>query len=98
MLPGLPVALITLLSLASASVAIPANFHRAHDIGPRATGRKCGNELTSEAISEREKTFAFLLAEKKASRSFAVAEGNFTVPVNFNVIYASMNIYDGYVP
>lgn len=98
MLLGLPVALTTLLLLASPTAAIPTNLGRLHSIEPRDTGRKCGNDLTPEAVSEREKTFVSLLAENMASDRVAVAEGNFTVPVNLHVIYASMNISDGYVP
>lgn len=98
MLPSLSVALTTLLSLAAATAAIPTNFDRQHVIVPRATIRKCGNDLTPEAVSEKENTFASLLAEKKAFDVLATSEGNFTVPVNFNVIYASTNLSDGYVP
>lgn len=96
MLPHLPAALTTLLSLASIAAAIPANVGRLHGIEPRDTDRKCGNDLTPEAVSAKEQAFASLVAESKASNTLAA--GNFTVPVNFNVIYASTNITDGYVP
>jgi hypothetical protein len=100
MLPRLPVALATLLSLVFTSAAVPtSDLDRSLGVEPRAyPGRKCGNDLTPEAVSAREKDFASLLAEKKPSDRIAVPEGNFTVPVNFNVIYASTNISDGYIP
>lgn len=98
MLSSLPVVLVTLLSLASTTIAIPTNLDGLHSFQPRDTGRKCGSDLTPETISEKEKDFATLLAGIKTSDKLAVAEGNFTVPVNFNVIYASTNISDGYVP
>jgi hypothetical protein len=98
MLSSLPVALVTLLSLASAATAIPTSFDRLYGIEPRATADRCGSNPTPEVVSAREKAFASLVAEKKASDSFTAAEGSYTVPVNFNVIYASTNISDGYVP
>lgn len=98
MLPRLHLALTTLLSLAFAAVAVPApNFDRPHRNQLRVTGRKCGNDLTPEAVSLKEKAFASLLAENKASDRFTVAEGSFTVPVTFNIVYASTNASDGYI-
>jgi hypothetical protein len=98
MLPRLPVALTTLLSLAYVVSAIPANVDRLYPIGPRDAGRKCGNDLTPEDVSEKEKAFASLLAQNKAAEKVTAVAGNFTIPVIFNVVYASMNISDGYVP
>ncbi|KAF9787450.1 metalloprotease [Thelephora terrestris] len=98
MLPRLLVALTTLLSLAYVVSAIPANVDRLYPIGPRDAGRKCGNDLTPEDVSEKEKAFASLLAQNKAAEKVTAVAGNFTIPVIFNVVYASMNISDGYVP
>jgi len=95
MVPSLPVALITLFSLVSAAAAIPTNFDVLYNIEPRATGRRCGSDLTPDAAHEREKAFLSLL---ETSDRVVAAGGNFTVPVNFNVIYASINISAGYVP
>lgn len=98
MFPRLPVAFIALLSLTTAVVAIPANVDRLYGVEPRATGSRCGSHLSPEAISKKEKAFASLLAENKASVEVTAAAGDFTVPVNFNVVYASMDIAGGYVP
>ena len=98
MLPRLPLALTTLLSFVFAAVAIPTpKPHRLNGLEPSATGRKCGNDLTPEAISVKEKAFVSLLAENRFSDKIAAAEGNFTIPVNFNIVYASTNTSDGYI-
>ena len=96
----LPAVLTTLLSLLSVVSAIPttSDTDRLHAIEPRAPERMCGTDLTPEAIGEREKAFSSLLAKNKDSDRVTDAATNFTVPVNFNIIYASMNVSDGYIP
>lgn len=98
MLPSLSIALATLLSLTSVATAIPTSSPWLNGFEPRAIGRTCGSDLTPEAVREKENSFISLLAEKKASDRVTVTEEHFTIPVNFNVIYASMNISDGYIP
>lgn len=89
------VALTTLLSLVSIVAATPADIDRLYGFMPRSTGRKCGSDIPSEAVRAKEKDFVSLVATSKVT---AVSAGSATVPVNFNVIYASENIADGYVP
>lgn len=98
MLPRLPIALTALLSLAAVTVAVPSNIDHLRAIKSRDASSQCGSHLSPEAASEKEKTFASLLAENGSSDRVTDVTGNFTVPVNFNVIYASTNISDGYVP
>ena len=98
MLLHLPVALTALLSLATVVVATPFDVDRLHGIEPRATGRTCGSHLTPEAASRKEETFTSPLAGDGAAVRVAAANGTFTVPVNFHVIYSSNNISGGYVP
>jgi hypothetical protein len=98
MLPSLSIALTALLSLTSVATAIPTNSPWLNGFEPRAIGRKCGSDLSPEAVREKEDSFASLLAEKIASDRVTATEEQFTIPVNFNVIYASTNISDGYVP
>jgi hypothetical protein len=98
MLSRLPVTLATLFSLAVVVAAIPANVNRLRAVEPTATFRKCGSDLSPEAVNEKEQAFASRLAANGSPVRLANGTGNFTVPVNFNVIYASMNASDGYVP
>lgn len=98
MLSRLSVTVTTLLLLATGIVATPTDINRLYGIGPRdAPGRKCGNEPTPESIAEREEAFASLRTQNQADKS-TLATGDFTVPVNFNVVYASTNVSDGYLP
>jgi hypothetical protein len=100
MLSSLPVAFAALLSFVSAVSSIPTNWN-VSDIDvvePMPTGLKCGSHLTPEAVSEKENSFASLLAEKKASNIVTASQGPFTVPVLFHVIHAGMDIAEGYVP
>ena len=96
MLIRLPVALTTLLSLAAAVVAIPAHAGRLH---VRAPGRKCGSHPSPETISKNEKAFAALVAEKDSRvKAGDHAAGNFSISVNFHVIYANETLTGGYIP
>ena len=94
MLPHLPASLVILFSLTAVVVAVPSDTTPSHGIEPRATSRKCASDPTPEAVSKMEELFAGLRSENRASD----AAGYFTVPVYFNVIYASKNgDYGGYV-
>ena len=91
-MPRLPTALVAFLSLAVLTGATPTDLSRRYNTGPGASGSKCGSHLTPESASEKEKSFV-----SNNNRAGADA-GTFTVPVNFNIIYASTDISDGYVP
>ena len=90
--------LTALLSLASVVVATPANVDRLYGIKPRATGLECGSHLTPDAVSKKEADFTSLLVGVEGTNEDTVAPGNFTIPINFHVVYASENISEGYVP
>jgi hypothetical protein len=98
MLLRLPVTLTALLSLATIVVATPADVDRLHGVEPRSTGRECGTYVSHDDIGKKEKAFASLVAENEANDREAYIASNFTIPVNFHVIYASKNISGGYVP
>jgi hypothetical protein len=83
-----------LLSLSALVVAIPTDFHA---IEPRAAGRNCGTYVSPEDVSIKEKAFTSLLAEND-NRVLIEAVSNYTIPVNFHVVYASRNISGGYIP
>ena len=87
MLIRLTVALTTLLALAAVVVAAPADV----DQESTATGLKCGNELTPDAISKIEAAFD---ADKTNDTTSPEA---FTIPVYFHVVYATKTISGGYV-
>ena len=86
--------LVALFSLAAVVVAIPADLREVHGISPRATGRMCGNTPSLEVVSQKEDDFASMLAQSDDCPS----DGPYTVQVVFNVIYASEDINDGYIP
>jgi len=93
----LPVAFAALLSLATVVVATPFDVDGSHNVAPRAAGRKCGNDLTPDAVSKKEAAFkTFITGDDVAN--LATAVGNFTIPVNFHVIYSTKDISGGYVP
>ena len=96
MLLRLPVALTALLSLATAVVAIPADAGR---LQGRAPDRKCGSHPSPETIRKKEKAFATLVAEKDSRVKAAdYPAGNFSISVNFHVIYANKTLTGGYIP
>lgn len=98
MLSLLPASLVALFSLAATVAAFPAGGNPSHGIGPRAINRQCDNDPSPEDVSKMEELFAGLLAENQASNTVTpAAEG--TVPVYFNVIYATQgDDSGGYVP
>jgi hypothetical protein len=93
----LPVTLAALCSLAAVVVAIPGHAHGFNRIHRRNSVRKCGNEPSMEAVAEKEKAFASLLAENKASGKVTATSGNYVVPVIFNVIFAGSAPSEGNV-
>lgn len=95
MLSHLSVSLVALFSLVAVVVANPPGVSELRGINARATGRKCGSEPTPEAVTQNENAFAAILAQNPLATS---SGGSFTVQVIFNVIYASENIADGYIP
>lgn len=97
MLLRLPVSLTALLSLAVVVLASPTDFDGLHGIEPRSTGRNCGTYVSPEDVSSREKAFASLIAENDAHVMLAAAPSNFTIPVNFHIIYTSKNVSGGYI-
>lgn len=96
MFPRLSASLVALFSLVVIVAAIPSGIDELHGIEPRANGRKCGSNPTPEVVSEKENAFASILAENSGTDT--PSAGPFTVPVNFNVIYASEDLSDGYIP
>jgi hypothetical protein len=90
----LPIALIALLSLAAVVVATPADFNRPPALSS-GTPRNCGSHITPDVASKKEEDFASRLAN---AGNITAAAGNFTIPVNFNIIYTSTDISGGYVP
>ena len=91
MLYLLPAMLITLLSLAT---AVPSCAGQLQGIQRRDTSQLCGSTPSSETVDEMEKDFAAIL-EQMGTSADASDAGSFTVPVYFNVIYASTAPSDG---
>jgi hypothetical protein len=87
--------LVALFSLVAVVVAIPSDPNEMHGIQRRAASRKCGSEPSLDVVGEKEKAFASILSQNSGAAS--PSEGPFTVQVNFNVIYASQDVSDGYV-
>ena len=95
MFSPLSTSLVALFSLVAVVVAIPSTFNEVHGIQGRATGRTCGTNPSLDVVSEKEKAFASILSQSPGTDS--PSAGPFTVPVAFNVIYASENPSDGFV-
>ena len=87
MFTRLPAALAIFVSLAAAVTATCPKGEPSGSLVPRATGHRCGSELTPEAIVESEAISASLLALNECSDPVTGAVENFVVPVFFNVIY-----------
>ena len=88
--------LVTLFSLNAVVVATPANVSRLRGAERRDAGSMCGSEPTPDAVNRMEEAFASVLAQDPGSDGVTVT--GFKVPVNFNVIFAGMDISRGYVP
>lgn len=87
--------LVALFSLVALVVAIPSDLNEVHGIQGRATGRSCGTTPSLDVVREKEKAFASILSQNSGGDS--PSSGPFTVPVAFNVIYASEDPSEGYV-
>ena len=98
MLLRFPAALTALLSLAAVVVASPTDFGGLHGVEPRGAVRKCGTYIAPEALSKNEKAFASLIADNDILGKVNAVAANFTIPVNFNVIYANKTLAGGYIP
>jgi len=98
MLLRLPVALTALLSLAATVVATPADVDRLYSVEPSSTGRKCGTQLTPDAVSKKEKAFTSLLKQNEDADRAADVLATFEIPVVFHVIYTTKTLAGGYVP
>lgn len=89
--------LVALFSLDAIVVATPANVNRLRGVERGDVGSMCGNEPTPDAVSRMEEAFASMLAQDPGFDG-VTATGGFKVPVNFNVIFASTDISQGYIP
>lgn len=94
----LGVTLVALFSLKTLVVATPTDADRLYDIGRRdGDDSICANEPTPDVVSAMEDDFAASLAQNPDPDGVTPA-GQFTVLVNFHVIYASKDPSRGYVP
>lgn len=96
MFSRLSTTLVALFSLVAVVVAVPTGVSELRGIQRRDTGRMCGNEPTPEVVTEMENAFDSIVAQSPGTDTSSA--GSYTVQVFFNVIYASEDISDGYIP